>query len=70
MAFENLKIQIAMLLTDGKEQPENPHAHYQKVMQELNEMRALGMPLPDDLVELERALEEKFADDLPRNPEG
>jgi len=67
MAFEDIKVQIAMLLADTQEQPENLHAVYQKVMQEINEMKAFGMPLPEDLVELERALEERFSQDLPPN---
>jgi len=61
MAFENLKIQIAMLLEGAPDDSGDPHAIYQKVMQEINEMRAFGMPLPSDLAELERALEQKFA---------
>jgi hypothetical protein len=66
MAFEDIKAQIAMLLADTQEQPENLHAVYQKVMQEINEMKAFGMPLPEDLVELERALEERFSQDMPQ----
>jgi hypothetical protein len=64
MAFEDIKAQIAMLLADTQERPEGLHAVYQKVMQEINEMKAFGMPLPEDLVELERALEERFSRDL------
>jgi len=64
VAFENLKIQIAMLLDDDKNHPDDLHEQYQKVMQEINELRALGMPLPEDLVELEQVLEEKFAQDV------
>lgn len=66
MAFEDIKAQIAMLLADTQEHPENLHAVYQKVLQEINEMKAFGMPLPEDLVELERALEERFSQDLPQ----
>jgi hypothetical protein len=64
MAFEDIKAQIALLLAETQERPDGLHAVYQKVMQEINEMRAFGMPLPEDLVELERALEEKFSQDL------
>ena len=64
MAFENIKAQIALLLEDAQDRPDDFHALYQKVMQEINELRALGMPLPEDLVELERALEKKFASEL------
>ena len=65
MAFENLRAQIDMLLEDAQDRPDSLYAIYQKVMQEINELRALGMPLPEDLVDLENALEEKFAGDAP-----
>ena len=67
MAFEDIKAQIALLLADTHDRPEGLHAVYQKVMQEINEMRAFGMPLPQDLVELERALEERFSRELKRD---
>ena len=65
MAFENLKIQIAMLLEGSHDRPEDMHEAYQKVMQEIGEMRSFGLPIPADLLELERSLEEKFAEDTP-----
>ena len=64
MAFENIKAQIALLLAETHDRPDNLHAVYQPVKQEMNEMRAFGMPLPEDLIELERALEEKFSSEL------
>jgi hypothetical protein len=42
-------------------QPEDAHELYQRVREKLNEMRAFGMPLPSDLVELEKELEAQFA---------
>jgi hypothetical protein len=33
-------------------------------MQKLNELRAYGMPLPEDLVRLEKSLEAEFEADL------
>jgi hypothetical protein len=67
MAFEDIKAQIALLLDETQDHPGDLHAVYQKVMQEINEMKAFGMPLPEDLVELERALGEKFATELPKH---
>jgi hypothetical protein len=32
-------------------------------MEKLNEIKAFGMPLPQDLVEMEKALEAEFAAD-------
>ncbi len=66
MAFEDIKIQIDMLLDETQDRPDDWHAVYQKVMQEISEMRAFGMPVPEDLVDLERALEEKFSSELPQ----
>lgn len=68
MALENLKAQIDLLLSDVTDGPTDLHAVYQKVMQELGELRSFGMPLPDDLVALERALELKFARDMRPEP--
>ncbi len=66
MAFEDIKAQIALLLDETQDHPGDLHAVYQKVMQEINEMKAFGMPLPEDLVALELALENRFAAE-PRN---
>ena len=66
MAFEDIKIQIDMLLDETQDRPENWHTVYLKVMQDIGELRAFGMPVPDDLVDLERALEEKFSSELPQ----
>jgi hypothetical protein len=43
-------------------QPEDAHELYLQVREKLNEMRAFGMPLPSDLVELEKELEAQFAE--------
>ena len=64
MAFETIKAEIAALLDDTVQPPHDLHAVYQKVLQEINDMKAFGMPLPADLVELERSLEEKFSHEL------
>jgi hypothetical protein len=61
MAFENIKAEIALLLDEIKDAPHDKHELYLKIMQKLNELKAYGMPLPDDLVELEHRLEREFA---------
>jgi hypothetical protein len=61
MAFERLQAEIALLLTAIKEQPHDKHELHLEIMQKLNELKAYGMPLPEDLVELERHLEREFA---------
>ena len=60
MAFEQLKAQIGMLLGEMNDQPEDLHERYLQVHQELNQMRATGMDLPADLVELEQRLLAEF----------
>jgi hypothetical protein len=60
MAFEDLKAELALLLNQMENQPEDRHELYLQIRDKLNEMRAFGMPLPDDLVRLERELEAQF----------
>ena len=60
MAFEQLKAQIGMLLGEMNDQPEDLHELYQQVHQELSQMRATGMDLQADLVELEQRLLAEF----------
>jgi hypothetical protein len=60
MAFDDLKAEIALLLNQMENQPEDRHELYMQIRERLNEMRAFGMPLPDDLVRLERELESEF----------
>jgi hypothetical protein len=63
MAFENTKAEIALLLAQVEHAPHDEHELYLRIRQKLNELKAYGMPLPDDLVELEQRLEREFAAD-------
>jgi hypothetical protein len=60
MAFEELKAQIGALLSELEDQPEDNHELYELIREKLAQMRAMGMPLPNDLVELEARLEREF----------
>jgi hypothetical protein len=60
MAFEDLKAEIALLLNQMENQPEDRHELYLQIREKLNEMRAFGLPLPEDLVRLEKELEAEF----------
>jgi hypothetical protein len=64
MALEEIKAQIALLFEEMVNQPEDEHEVLERLREKLNELRAMGMPLPDDLVALEKRLEERF----PENP--
>ena len=63
MAFEELKAQIGMLLGGLEDQPEDKHELYELIHEKLAQMRAMGMPLPNDLVALETELERQFQSD-------
>ncbi|MBK8771193.1 MAG: hypothetical protein IPM06_12255 [Rhizobiales bacterium] len=56
MALEALEAQINLLLTAVEENPEDMHELHELIRQKLSQIRALGLPLPNDLVELERRL--------------
>lgn len=63
MAFEDLKAELGLLLTRMQNEPADKHELYLQVMERLNEMKAFGMPLPEDLVAMEKALEAEFMAD-------
>ena len=67
MAFEELKAQIGLLLGDMNEQPKDLHELYLQIHQELNQLRATGMALPQDLVDLEQRLLAEFPE-APQKP--
>lgn len=61
MAFDEIKAELGLLLTRMQNEPEDSHELYLQLMERLNEMKAYGMPLPEDLLQLEAALEAEFA---------
>lgn len=61
MAFDDLKMKISLLLTAMQNEPEDRHELYLQLREKLSELKAVGMPLPDDLVILEQELENEFA---------
>ena len=63
MAFEDLKAELALLINQMENQPEDRHELYLQIRERLNEMRAYGMPLPEDLVKFEEELEAQFKAD-------
>lgn len=60
MAFEDIKAQISLLLEQMINQPEDAHQLQESIHEMLGELKASGMPLPQDLVELEAKLEAEF----------
>jgi hypothetical protein len=57
MAFEQLKAEIAMLVQQMEDEPEDVHELHARIRQKLAELKATGQPLPDDLAALERRLD-------------
>ncbi len=60
MVFDDLITRINMLFVEMENQPEDAHQLRQQIHMELNQLRATGQPLPDDLVELEKRLDAEF----------
>ena len=63
MAFEHLQSELGLLRTRMQNEPEDRHELYLVVRQKINETKAFGMPLPDDLVQFERRLQAEFEQD-------
>lgn len=61
MALEMIKAQIAVLLQEMVNQPEDAHELQEQIREKLAELRAQGLPLPDDLVDLETRLDAAFS---------
>ena len=60
MAFDDLIARIGLLVNEMENRPEDAHEILEQIHMELNQMRATGQPLPDDLIELEKRLERDF----------
>ena len=60
MPFESLKARITMLLEQMIHQPEDVHELQETLREELAELKASGLPLPQDLVDLEQQLEDQL----------
>lgn len=56
MAFEALKAEIGLLLTQMQNEPHDKQEIALQVHEKLRELRAFGMPVPQDLVDLDEAL--------------
>lgn len=64
MAFDALKIQAYMILDEISARPADRHILQERLREKLSELRSMGLPLPQDLVDLELALEDTTADTI------
>ena len=60
MAFEDIAAEITNLFDQMTNHPADAHELAAQIREMLNELRASGMPLPEDLVALEAELEAGF----------
>ena len=61
MDLDEFEASVGLLLQQMEDQPEDRHELYLQLREKINEMRAYGMPVPDDLKQLVKALEAEFA---------
>jgi len=60
MSSEDKEAELGLLFTRIQNEPKDWGEVYEEIRQKLNELKAYGMPLPQDLVEFERDLEADF----------
>lgn len=60
MAFEEIKAEIGLLFEQMVNQPQDVHEIRETIREKLRLLRATGMPVPQDLVELEKRIEQDF----------
>jgi hypothetical protein len=60
LAFSDIQNEIVALLQQMTNQPEDVHELAQQIRDKLNMLRAEGLPIPEDLVELEERLEQEY----------
>ena len=64
MSFENLTAELTLLVDEIEGDQGDRHEIYLRIREKLGELKAMGMPLPEDLVRLERNLEAEFDADM------
>lgn len=65
MAFERLMAELSLLLQEVEKAPPNKHGLYLEIREKLQEMRGLGLPVPEDMEALEKRLEAEFSGEAP-----
>lgn len=66
MAFEELKVGIAMLMDEIAKRPEDAHVLQEQLREKIEELKSFGLPIPEDILALEKTLE----NNLENPPEG
>jgi hypothetical protein len=72
MDRKELEAALSLWLTEMDGEIEDRHEAFQRLESILSQMRAMGMPIPDDLAELEAEMAEEFTEEgegAPEDPE-
>ncbi|MCO8146397.1 hypothetical protein NHN26_14305 [Rhodovulum tesquicola] len=64
MAFEQLKAGIALILEEIEKRPDDRHILQEQLREKIAEFRAMGLPVPEDILRLEEQLGDDDADDI------
>ena len=56
-----IEAEISLLIRQMEDIPDDKYELQLQLLSKLNEMRAFGLPLPSDLIELEKKLETELA---------
>ncbi len=67
MDRDEIEATVSLLLDDMEGEWGDRHEIFLRVQQVLDQMRAMGMPLPEDLVRMEEELAAEFAAEV-KNP--
>ena len=67
MAFDQLITDIQILLAEMEDQPRDKWQVHENIRKKLQELRSFGMPLPQDLVDLEAQLDQELAETQSEN---
>ena len=61
--IQEIEAAVLELMTEMEGEIGDTHEFYQRLRQTLDGMKAMGMPIPDDLARMEQELSEEFAAD-------
>jgi len=67
MTFDDLKIEIDLLLARLGDQPADRRELEVLLREKINTLKAFGLPLPLDLLELDASLGQEFVDEARQN---
>lgn len=70
MTNDDFDLGLRMLLRDAEGNLVDRREIYQRIRQMVAGLRAQGLPVPDELLRLERTLEREFAGDREPPPQG